>query len=341
MSKESSVFVGNIVYNVTEAQVRELMGEVGPVVKVTMVIDRGTGQHKGYGFCQYMDQATAQSAIRNLNGRQLNGREIRVSTATSNGNSSRGGGAAPAPAPQQHRAQQQQQQQPTESLDELIKKSLDQLTVHQLYDCVKQMKILVDQKPDTARKVLMENPALAQAMLQAQWRLGMVRADPTGRFPTIDENSNAGNPDVSRQRPPHVPPSLPPAPGSANAYGQQQQQGAYARPPRPPQPMGYPQQPNYSQPRPLYPPGQPAPRYPGQPGMMMGRGPQPPRPSNVPPRPPATQYPPALIQQALSLTEAQINTLAPAQRQALLTIRQQHGAGAGGAPPRGYGQRMY
>ena len=333
MSKESSVFVGNIVYNVTEQQVRELMGEVGPVVKVTMVIDRATGQHKGYGFCQYMDEATAQSAIRNLNGRQLNGREIRVSTATSDGGSRGTTASAPTPAPAP--------QKPTESLDELIKKALDQLTVHQLYDCVKQMKILVDQKPETARKVLLENPALAQAMLQAQWRLGMVRADPTGRFPTIDENSNAGNPDISRQRPPNVPPSFPPTPGSANVYAQPQ--GAYAQTARPPQPMTYPQQPNYPQtqgpPRPIYPTGQPVPHYPVQPGMMIG--PQPPRPSNVPPPVQASQYPPALIQQALSLTEAQINTLAPAQRQALLTIRQQHGAGAGGAPPQGYGQRMY
>ena len=40
--------------------------------------DRETGKLKGFGFCEYMDLATAESAKRNLNGRDYNGRQLRV-----------------------------------------------------------------------------------------------------------------------------------------------------------------------------------------------------------------------------------------------------------------------
>ena len=46
-----------------------------------IVTDRETGRQKGFGFCEYHDVATAQSAQRNLNGHELNGRHIRVDFA--------------------------------------------------------------------------------------------------------------------------------------------------------------------------------------------------------------------------------------------------------------------
>ena len=46
-----------------------------------MVYDRETGKPKGYGFCEYRDQETALSAMRNLNGYEINGRTIRVDNA--------------------------------------------------------------------------------------------------------------------------------------------------------------------------------------------------------------------------------------------------------------------
>ena len=46
-----------------------------------LVYDRDTGKPKGYGFCEYVDQQTADSAIRNLNGFEFHGRALRVDSA--------------------------------------------------------------------------------------------------------------------------------------------------------------------------------------------------------------------------------------------------------------------
>lgn len=48
---------------------------------VRLVFDRDTGKAKGYGFCEFRDSDTALSAMRNLNGRDLNGRSLRVDFA--------------------------------------------------------------------------------------------------------------------------------------------------------------------------------------------------------------------------------------------------------------------
>ena len=53
---------------------------------IRLVFDRETGKPKGYGFCEYKDQETALSAIRNLNGYELNGRALRVDSAASEKN---------------------------------------------------------------------------------------------------------------------------------------------------------------------------------------------------------------------------------------------------------------
>ncbi|CAK9166369.1 unnamed protein product [Ilex paraguariensis] len=121
------VFVGNIPYDATEEQLVQICEEVGPVVSfrfktvVTpheenllsippqvqapayhcelqsgLVIDRETGKPKGYGFCEYKDEETALSARRNLQGYEINGRQLRVDFAendkNSNGNREQGRG---------------------------------------------------------------------------------------------------------------------------------------------------------------------------------------------------------------------------------------------------------
>ncbi|KJE92554.1 hypothetical protein CAOG_003500 [Capsaspora owczarzaki ATCC 30864] len=85
MKDSKCVFVGNISYDVTEQEVIDLL-----------VFDRDTGKPKGFGFCEYTDAETAQSAIRNLNDLELKGRRIRVDFAESDavikfgGNTDRG-----------------------------------------------------------------------------------------------------------------------------------------------------------------------------------------------------------------------------------------------------------
>ncbi|KAG0586900.1 hypothetical protein KC19_2G125800 [Ceratodon purpureus] len=75
------VFVGNIPYDATEEQLVHICEEVGPVVNFRLVLDRETGKPKGYGFCEFRDEETALSARRNLQGYEINGRQLRVDFA--------------------------------------------------------------------------------------------------------------------------------------------------------------------------------------------------------------------------------------------------------------------
>ncbi|KAH6796071.1 hypothetical protein C2S51_037057 [Perilla frutescens var. frutescens] len=83
------VFVGNIPYDASEEQLIQICEEVGPVVSFRLVTDRETGKPKGYGFCEYKDEETALSARRNLQGYEINGRQLRVDFAENDKNSDR------------------------------------------------------------------------------------------------------------------------------------------------------------------------------------------------------------------------------------------------------------
>eukprot|EP00249_Psilotum_nudum_P015458 c25337_g1_i1 orf=264-2270(-) len=80
-SQHRCVFVGNIPYDATEEQLIQICEEVGPVVSFRLVLDRETGKPKGYGFCEFRDEETALSARRNLQGYEINGRQLRVDFA--------------------------------------------------------------------------------------------------------------------------------------------------------------------------------------------------------------------------------------------------------------------
>lgn len=58
--------VGNIPYEATEEKLKDIFSEVGPVLSLKLVFDRESGKPKGYGFCEFKDQETALSAMRNL-----------------------------------------------------------------------------------------------------------------------------------------------------------------------------------------------------------------------------------------------------------------------------------
>ncbi|KAG9447886.1 hypothetical protein H6P81_014014 [Aristolochia fimbriata] len=88
-SQHRCVFVGNIPYDATEEQLVQICEEVGPVVSFRLVLDRETGKPKGYGFCEYKDEETALSARRNLQGYEINGRQLRVDFAENDKGSDR------------------------------------------------------------------------------------------------------------------------------------------------------------------------------------------------------------------------------------------------------------
>lgn len=79
MSKK--LYVGNLSYNVTTSSLEELFSSVGEVASVDVITDRMTGRSRGFAFVEMADDAGAQKAVAELNGRDLDGRAIKVAEA--------------------------------------------------------------------------------------------------------------------------------------------------------------------------------------------------------------------------------------------------------------------
>jgi cold-inducible RNA-binding protein len=75
------LYVGNLSYNVTDDALRELFSSVGEVTSVNVITDRMTGRSRGFGFVEMAESEAANQAINQLNGRMLEGREIKVAEA--------------------------------------------------------------------------------------------------------------------------------------------------------------------------------------------------------------------------------------------------------------------
>ena len=75
------LYVGNLNYSTTEDDLQRLFMEVGPVISVTMITDRDSGQSKGFGFVEMETEAAALAAINQLNNHELKERHITVSEA--------------------------------------------------------------------------------------------------------------------------------------------------------------------------------------------------------------------------------------------------------------------
>ncbi len=91
---ESKLYVGNLSYNVTEQQLRDLFSQAGTIKDVALITDRDTMRSKGFGFVEMTTQAEAQKAIELLNGKELDGRALTVNMARpkEDRGGSRGGG---------------------------------------------------------------------------------------------------------------------------------------------------------------------------------------------------------------------------------------------------------
>jgi RNA recognition motif-containing protein len=76
------LYVGNIPYQTTEAQLRTLFeGDGGDVAEVKIVVDRETGRPRGFAFVELSSDAQAMAAIQALHGKDFGGRPLTVSEA--------------------------------------------------------------------------------------------------------------------------------------------------------------------------------------------------------------------------------------------------------------------
>ena len=76
----TTLYVGNLPFSATEADVRTLFEQHGQVDSVKLVNDRETGRPRGFGFVD-MPGTDAENAIQHMNGYEMNGRALRVNEA--------------------------------------------------------------------------------------------------------------------------------------------------------------------------------------------------------------------------------------------------------------------
>jgi RNA recognition motif-containing protein len=76
-----NIYVGNLPYSVTDADLRETFGQFGDVSTVQLISDKYTGESKGFGFVEMDNNSQADAAIKGLNGSAMKGRNITVNQA--------------------------------------------------------------------------------------------------------------------------------------------------------------------------------------------------------------------------------------------------------------------
>ncbi|MEE9609618.1 MAG: RNA-binding protein [Desulfatiglandales bacterium] len=86
-----NIYVGSLSYDVTEEDLKQAFEAFGEVESVKIIKDMDSGRSKGFGFVEMPRQAEAQSAINDLNGKELKGRTINVNEARPRSGGRQGG----------------------------------------------------------------------------------------------------------------------------------------------------------------------------------------------------------------------------------------------------------
>jgi len=87
-----NIFVGNLSFNTSEDELRQLFEPFGQVDRVSILTDRETGRSRGFGFVEMSNSEEGDKAIAGLNGSQFGGRAINVNEARPKAEGARGGG---------------------------------------------------------------------------------------------------------------------------------------------------------------------------------------------------------------------------------------------------------
>ncbi|MGH7905846.1 MAG: RNA recognition motif domain-containing protein [Candidatus Binataceae bacterium] len=88
----TKLYVGNLAYSVTQDDLASLFSQAGKVESAVVVMDKFSGQSRGFGFVEMADADGAQKAISSLNDSDLKGRRIRIDEARSTPGGGGGGG---------------------------------------------------------------------------------------------------------------------------------------------------------------------------------------------------------------------------------------------------------
>ena len=76
-----NIYVGNLLFDVTEDELKELFAPFGQVTEVRLIMDKFSGKSKGFGFIEMPSKEEAEKAIEGLNGKDIKGRAMTVNEA--------------------------------------------------------------------------------------------------------------------------------------------------------------------------------------------------------------------------------------------------------------------
>jgi cold-inducible RNA-binding protein len=86
------LYVGNLPFSTTNQDLNDLFGEIGAVESCNVIEDRETGRSRGFGFVEMANKEDGERAIAELNGKEVNGRELKVNEAKPQERRGGGGG---------------------------------------------------------------------------------------------------------------------------------------------------------------------------------------------------------------------------------------------------------
>jgi RNA recognition motif-containing protein len=88
----SKLYVGNLSFSLSDQDLEDAFGEFGTVQSVNIIEDRDTGRSRGFGFVEMSSGEEAQKAIAEMDGAELDGRNLKVNEAKPRENRGGGGG---------------------------------------------------------------------------------------------------------------------------------------------------------------------------------------------------------------------------------------------------------
>jgi cold-inducible RNA-binding protein len=77
----TKVYVGNLPFSVTSDKLKEIFSPYGEITEATVISDKFSGRSKGFGFVTFADPASAEKAVAEMNGKEVEGRALKVNEA--------------------------------------------------------------------------------------------------------------------------------------------------------------------------------------------------------------------------------------------------------------------
>jgi RNA recognition motif-containing protein len=77
----NKIYVGNLPFSVDDSALKELFSKFGDISEAVVIKDKFSNRSKGFGFVTFAEDASAQKAVEEMNGKEVDGREIKVNEA--------------------------------------------------------------------------------------------------------------------------------------------------------------------------------------------------------------------------------------------------------------------